>query len=126
MEKLMQNQRNTAAPSESFVGVAALAEIRKKGLPPEAFIADLAADRDLLMEGDSAQKRLKNRNQAPVDADDDTRFGLDQAVWRHSKRLSEFGRSEDIQPACICAMGKRQILLLASKRVDGCRIGDVF
>lgn len=100
----------------------------KKELRDE-FIAELAPDRDLLKEFNAAQKRLNDHNSAFADVDYNRRFELSQSAWQHLQRLAELSHSKDVYLACICAMGERchrEILLVLSARLYGCRIGDVF
>lgn len=129
---------------------ASTAQIRKKELPRDnahivvtmrfyprfmrkelrdEFIADLAPDRDLLREFNDAQKRLGDHNRAFAEIDYNRRFELSPSAWEHLKRLSELSHSKDVYLACICGMGERchrEILLLVSKHLYGCQIGDVF
>ena len=129
---------------------ASLAQVRKKELPREGshivitmrfyprflkkalrdeFIADLAPDRILLKEFNDTQKRLGDHNAAFADVDYNRRFELSQSAWQHLERLSELSHAKDVYLVCICAMGERchrEILLLVSKHLYDCQIGDVF
>jgi uncharacterized protein YeaO (DUF488 family) len=92
------------------------------------FICDLAPQKQLLLEFNAAQKRLDDHNSAFAAVDYEQRFTLNAAALAHLERLSELSKTKEVYLACICSVGQRchrEMLMLLSRELFGCTIGDV-
>lgn len=93
------------------------------------FICDLAPDRQLLLDFNAARKRLQDHNSAFAAVNYEQRFRLNTVALAHLERLSKMSTTKDIYLACICPVGERchrEMLVLLSRELFGCRIGDVY
>jgi uncharacterized protein YeaO (DUF488 family) len=123
--------KNKSLPRENSHLVVAMRfypRFLKKELRDE-FVCDLAPTKELLADFNAAQKRLGTHNESFGAVDYEQRFRLSAAGWSHLKRLVELSHTKDVYISCICQLGDRchrEMLLLMSRELFGCEIGQVF
>lgn len=123
--------KNKSIPRESshlVVTMRFYPRFLKKELRDE-FVCELAPVKELLREFNAAQKRLGTHNEAFGEVDYERRFKLSPAGWAHLRRLVELSDRKDVYLICVCKLGDRchrEMLMLMSKELFDCDIGEVF
>ena len=95
----------------------------------DEFIAEMAPEKELLMDFNAAQKRLGDHNSSFAEVDYEQRFRMSDKAKAHLKRLAKLSNHKDVYLTCVCRVGERchrEILMLIAHELYGCQIDEVF